>query len=123
MSIQDHIAAFAEGWTTGNLDRIMASLAPQFTLHDPNAGNIAKPDTPEYLDGFKSTVQDLRGEMADSLLMEMSDVVIKDDEIPASVWAWWIVPGTSLSGSALVKVGEDGVVSERIAYHVALGSE
>ena len=42
MSIQDHIAAFAEGWTRGDLERILASLAPQFRLDDPNAGEIAK---------------------------------------------------------------------------------
>ncbi len=122
MSIQDHIAAFAEGWTTGNLERILESLAPQFTLDDPNAGEFGKPEIPAYLDGLKSAVHELRGQTTDAPLMEMSEVVIKDDETPVSVWAWWSVPGTPLAGSALVKVGEDGVVSERLTYHTALAT-
>ena len=121
MSIQDHIAAFAEGWTKGDLERILASLAPQFRLDDPNAGEIAKGDIPAYLEAFKASVRELRGEDAEGPLMEMSEVVIKDDTLPASVWAWWIVPGTPLEGSALVKVGEEGVISERLAYRTALG--
>jgi len=121
MSIQDHIAAFAEGWTTGNLDRILESLAPQFRLDDPNAGEFGKPDIPTYLDGFKESVGELRGETFSAPLMEMSEVVIKDDETPVSVWAWWTVPGTPLAGSALIKVGEEGVLSERITYRTALG--
>ena len=120
MSIQDHIAAFAEGWTTGNLERILESLAPQFTLDDPNAGEFGKSDIPAYLDGLKLAVGELRGQMPYAPLMEMSEVVIKDDETPTSVWAWWAVPGTPLAGSALVKVSEDGVVSERLTYHTAL---
>ncbi len=121
MSVQDHIAAFAEGWTTGNLDQIMASLAPQFTLHDPNAGQIRKQDIPAYLDGFKSSVKQIRGGAAEGPLMEMSEVVIKDTELPVSVWTWWLVPGTTLAGSALVKVGEEGILSERLTYCTALG--
>ena len=42
--------------------------------------------------------------------------------MPVSVWAWWSVPGTPLAGSALVKVSEDGVVSERLTYHTALAA-
>jgi len=38
MTIQDHVSAFAEGWINGNPDRILLSLAPQFSLDDPNAG-------------------------------------------------------------------------------------
>jgi len=52
--------------------------------------------------------------------MEMSEVVIKDDETPASIWAWFTIPGTFLAGSALIKVANYGVVEERIAYYTPL---
>ena len=123
MSIQDHIAAFAEGWTNGDLERILQSLAPEFRLDDPNAGEITRDGIPAYLAGLKEVVAGLRGEAGNgpnSPLMEMSEVVIKDDAMPVSLWAWWNVPGTPIAGSALVKVGEEGVISERLAYHTAL---
>jgi len=120
MTIQDHVSAFAEGWTNGNLDRILQSLAPQFSLDDPNAGEIAKDGIPAYLAGLKETVANLRGGADNGPLMEMSEVVIKDDVLPVTVWAWWNVPDTPIAGSALVKVGEEGVISERLAYHTAL---
>ena len=43
-------------------------------------------------------------------------MVIKDDELPATVWCWWQAVGTELQGCALVKVGEEGVLHEKIAY-------
>ena len=45
-----------------------------------------------------------------------TDVVIKDDELPAIVWCWWQAVGTELQGSARVLVGEEGVLHEKIAY-------
>ncbi len=121
MSVQNHIAAFAQGWNKGDLDEIMSSLAPGFRLDDPNAGEIPRDGIPEYLEGLKTVVASLRdGTDGEQSLMEMSDVVIKDDELPVSVWTWWTVPGTSIGGSALVKVGEDGVLSERLSYYTKL---
>jgi len=69
---------------------------------------------------LKETVANLRGGADNGPLMEMSEVVIKDDVLPVTVWAWWNVPDTPIAGSALVKVGEEGVISERLAYHTAL---
>ena len=45
-----------------------------------------------------------------------SDVVIDYDTTPVTGWCWWQVNGTSLQGSALIKVSEQGVLHEKIAY-------
>jgi hypothetical protein len=42
--------------------------------------------------------------------------VIKDEVIPATAWCWWQAVGTELLGGALVKVGAEGVLHEKIAY-------
>lgn len=118
MSIQNHIETFAKGWTSGDLDSILESLAPNFRLDDPNAGEFTKESIPGYVSSLKESIASIRDESGDGQpLMEMSEVVIKDDADPVTVWAWWRVPGTPISGSALVKITDDGVISERLAYY------
>ena len=120
MSIQDYIAAYAEGWTLGDSEKIMGAVSPDMVFDDPNVGKITRDSLPDYIAGLKNAVAELRGGKGYDTLMEMTEIVIKDEETPASIWAWFTVPGTALAGSALIKVAEDGVVSERIAYYTAL---
>ena len=120
MSIQETIAAYAEGWTQGDSDKIMSAVAPGMVLDDPNVGKIDHDALPDYIAGLKNAVAELRQGNGHDTLMSMSDVVIKDDETPVSIWAWFTVPGTALAGSALIKVAEEGVIEERIAYYTSL---
>ncbi len=120
MTIQNHIAAYAEGWTLGDSDKIMSAVSPDMVLDDPNVGKVERDALPDYIAGLKSAVAELRAGESHDKLMDMSDVVIKDDETPVSIWAWFTVPGTALAGSALIKVAEDGVIEERIAYYTSL---
>ena len=84
------------------------------------SAQISSPNDPNYIAGLKNAVEELRAGAAEDKLMEMSEVVIKDDETPASIWAWFTIPGTFLAGSALIKVANYGVVEERIAYYTPL---
>lgn len=120
MTIQDTIAAYAEGWALGDSDKIMSAVSPEMVLDDPNVGKIDRQALPDYIAGLKSAVAELRAGDTHDTLMEMSDVVIKDDETPVSIWAWFTVPGTALAGSALIKVADQGVIEERIAYYTSL---
>ena len=120
MSIQDTIAAYAEGWTLGDSEKIMSAVSPDMVLDDPNVGRIDREALPDYIAGLKNAVAELRAGETHDTLMDMSEVVIKDDETPVSIWAWFTVPGTALAGSALIKVADEGVVEERIAYYTSL---
>lgn len=120
MSIQDHIAAYAEGWTLGDSEKIMSAVSPDIVFDDPNVGKIGRDALPDYIAGLKNAVAELRDGDDRGQLMEMSEVVIKDDEKPVSIWAWFTVPGTALAGSALIKVADDGVIEERLAYYTSL---
>lgn len=123
MSIQKHIENFAKGWTSGDLDSILESLAPDFRLDDPNAGEFTKESIPDYLSGLKESVASIRAESGDAQpLMEMSEVVTQEEADPVIVWAWWRVPGTPISGTALLKVNDTGVVSERLAYYTKIAA-
>lgn len=120
MSIQDTIATYAEGWTLGDSEKIMSAVSPDMVFDDPNVGKIDRDALPDYIAGLKSAVAELRAGAAHDKLMDMSEIVIKDDETPVSIWAWFTVPGTALAGSALIKVSDEGVIEERIAYYTSL---
>ena len=120
MTIQDYIATYAEGWTLGDSEKIMSVVSDDMVLDDPNVGKITREALPSYIAGLKNAVEELRAGAAEDKLMEMSEVVIKDDETPVLIWAWFTIPGTFLAGSALIKVANEGVVEERIAYYTSL---
>ena len=120
MTVHDHIATYSEGWTLGDSDKIMSVVSDDMVLDDPNTGKITREALPNYIAGLKNAVEELRAGAVEDKLMEMSEVVIKDDETPASIWAWFTIPGTLLAGSVLIKVANDGVVEERIAYYTPL---
>ncbi len=120
MSIQDTIATYAEGWTLGDSEKIMSAVSPDMVLDDPNVGKIDRDALPDYIAGLKNAVAELRAGEAHDKLMDMSEVVIKDDETPVLIWAWFTIPGTALAGSALIKVTDEGVIEERMAYYTSL---
>jgi len=120
MSKADHLAAYAEGWTTGTINTILSALADDFVLDDPNHGRVAKNDMPAYLEGMKATVSELRGGKKESQLLELTEVVTGEEEGILTAWCWWTAPGTAIAGSGLIKVSDSGIVSERLTYYTAL---
>jgi hypothetical protein len=120
MSAAVHLGTYAEGWTKGDTEMILNSVSDDYTFDDPNAGNIAKGAFAEYLSRMKQTVRSLRGGKLPEPFMELSEVVTRQDEELLTAWCWWVVPGTDLRGSGLIKVGPEGVRSEVVAYYTKL---
>jgi hypothetical protein len=122
MSKADYLAAYAEGWTTGNSDKIVSALADEYVLDDPNHGRVAKADMKSYLDGMKATVSELRGGKEEEQFLQLTEVLTGEEGGTLSAWCWWTVPGTSIGGGGLIKVSDKGVVSERLTYYTALSA-
>jgi hypothetical protein len=122
MSKADHLAAYAEGWTTGNTDKLLSALADNYVLDDPNHGRVAKGEMAAYLDGMKATVSELRGGKEEAQFLSLSEVLTGEEDGELTAWCWWTVPGTSIEGGGLIKVSDDGVVSERLTYYTALSA-
>ena len=119
MSAADYLGTYAEGWTNGDSETILSATSDSFVFDDPNAGKIAKGDFADYMAGLRETVASIRGGEHEGPFMELSEVVTKDDDgLTAS--CWFEIPGTDIQGSGLIKVADDGVVSERIAYYTKL---
>lgn len=120
MSKADHLAAYAEGWTTGDSDKILSALADNYVLDDPNHGRVTKSEMAAYLDGMKSTVDELRGGKEEAQFLALSEVLIGEADGELTAWCWWTAPGTTIEGGGLIKVSDDGVISERLTYYTAL---
>ena len=122
MAADDYLNQYAEGWTKGDTQIIMGSLADSFQLDDPNAGKITKQAFSEYLSGMWQMVEGIRGKTGDPLL-EITEVVTQEEQGVLTAWVWWAVPGTPIQGSGLIKVGDQGVLSERLCFYTKLPEE
>ncbi len=122
MSRMDYLGTYAEGWTKGHAAMILATTADSYVFDDPNAGQIKKAEFIAYFSNLAALVRDLRGGESEGSFMELTEVVTKDDEQvrETTAWCWWRIPGTELQGGGLIKIGYEGVRSERIAYYTAL---
>jgi len=120
MSKADHLTAYAEGWTTGDSDKILGALADNYELDDPNHGRVTKSGMAAYLDGMKATVAELRGGKEEAQFLALSEVLTGEADGVLTAWCWWTVPGTPIAGGGLIKVSDAGVVSECLTYYTAL---
>ena len=116
MSVRQHIETYLKGWELGDGALSLSVTADSFCYDDPNTGRIPRDEFVQFVEDFKNAAVEMGGEAGANPFLQYSDVVIRDDELPATVWCWWQAVGTELQGCALVKVGEEGVLHEKIAY-------
>lgn len=116
MSVRQHIDTYLKGWELGDGALSLSVTAESFYYDDPNTGRIPRHQFVQFVEDFKSATVDMGGALNARPFLEYSDVVISDQRLPATVWCWWQAVGTALQGCALVKVGEVGVLHEKIAY-------
>jgi hypothetical protein len=116
VSIRQIIDTYLKGWELGDGALSLSVTADSFCYDDPNTGRIPRDKFVEFVEDFKRAAVEMGGTENANPFLQYSDVVIKDDELPATVWCWWQAVGTELQGSARVQVGEEGVLHEKIAY-------
>lgn len=120
MARADLLQQYAEGWSKGDANIIAASLDDNYQLDDPNSGSIPKAGLSKYLAGLVELVDNIRGTSGQQPFMEFTELVTSEEGNLLTAWAWWSIPNTSIQGAALIKVGDNGVVSERLAYYTPL---
>ena len=116
MSIRQIIETYLKGWELGDGALSLGATANSFCYDDPNTGRIPRDEFVAFVEDFKRAAIEMGAAENANPFLRYSDVVIKEDELPATVWCWWQAVGTELQGSALVRVGEEGVLHEKIAY-------
>jgi hypothetical protein len=120
MNAGDFLGRYAEGWTKGDAETILSAASESFTFDDPNAGVIARENFAEYLAGLREVVAAARGGEVGETLMELTEVLTQETDGVLSASCWWAIPGTDMQGGGLIKVGSDGVDSERLTYYTKL---
>jgi len=120
--MSEHLNTYAEGWTKGEAETILRAAASDYVFDDPNAGLISKEQFASYFEGMRQTVDGLRGGAAHATFMNLTEVVTSETDGELTAWCWWAIPGTQIEGAGLIKVGPDGVHSEKITYYTRLSS-
>jgi hypothetical protein len=116
VSLRQTIDTYLKGWELGDGALSLSVTADSFCYDDPNTGRIPRDEFVQFVEAFKTAAVEMGGAQDANPFLQYTDVVIKDDELPATVWCWWQAVGTELQGCALVKVGTQGVLHEKIAY-------
>ena len=120
MNATEHLSTYAEGWSKGDADIILKATAADYTFDDPNAGVVSKNSLSSYLGELKQTVASLCGGRVPDPFMELSEVLTQEADGVLTAWCWWVIPGTDIKGSGLIKVDSAGVRSEVITYYTKL---
>lgn len=118
-----HLATYAEGWTKGDVETILRAATADYVYDDPVAGKVTRDGFHAFFADLRRTVEAERGSAAHETFMDLTEVVTSEEtngELTA--WCWWAIPGTRLEGAGLIKVGPNGVRSERIAHYAPKGS-
>lgn len=117
MSATDFLGTYAEGWTKGDVETLLRAAAPSFHFDTPGAAPMQKVEFAAYLAGMRESVAAARGGEIGETFVELTEVVTKVEGDRLTAWGWWAIPGTGMEGAGLIKVGPDGVESERITYY------
>ena len=120
MSAAEYLQTYAEGWTKGDTDTILRAATEDYTLDDPNAEVVSRVAFPDYLEGLKETATSLCGGKLPDPFMEISEVITQETEGVLTAWCWWLIPGTDIKGSGLIKADAGGVRSEVLTYYTKL---
>ena len=120
----EYLGQYAEGWTQGDPDIIMRACAPSYQMVDPEYPlPIPLTRFVTYLANLKEASEAAarsKGDPATQPFMELTEVVTQDDGHTLTAWCWWKIPGNGLEGSGLIKVTDQGVLSEKLAYYIEL---
>ena len=122
MSAAEHLSTYAQGWAKGDANTILKATAADYTFDDPNFGVVSKNSLSSYLSELKETVASLCSGRVPDPFMELSEVLTQEVGGVLTAWCWWVIPGTEIKGSGLIKVGPTGVRSEVITYYTKLSA-
>ena len=122
MSAKLQIKTYLEGWRLGDPALSLGATAAGFYYDDPNTGRIMRDDFIGFMEDFKDAAKEICNGVLPEPFLTYTETVMQQQESVMTVWCWWCVTGTDFQGSAIIKVDDNGVLSERIAYFSPLPS-
>lgn len=107
------LAEYLAGVQSMDPVRAMRAAAPGYLWYD---GMVPEPITRERFADYLLSWEDRMKSIGGTGRYEVSDELAADRDGYILRWAWWKFVGTDVGGSALLKVGDEGVIYEKIAY-------
>lgn len=104
---------YMQGWYQMDIDRLLASTAPDFIFDDPAEPEpVTRANLAHYMLRWDARVRALGGGNEWRLTHESR----VDANGLLTDWEWWQIVGIELQGAAVVVTGNAGVLLERITY-------
>ncbi len=116
------LAEYLEGWSEADPVKIASATASAYRFDDPFVGTFATLTLPRYFQALGSRV----GLGALVGREHLSFVLRGPMDVPSSNGErqyWREAAHLGLTGTSLITLGPDGVMSERVAYDLNLASE
>ena len=107
---EQFLGLYAEGWTEGNVDKILEASAPGYQFGDPQKGLIPRGNFREYFEGFKKEV----GQSGETF-MDLSGIASYHvGGLLLACCTWKTGVNKNVVGNGLIVVGDDGVQREDV---------
>ena len=114
MTRAEFLGLYATGWTEGDPNKLRDAAADGYVLRDPHVGNVRKRHLDEYVRGLNALAASVG--VNEPGLLTITDVLTQDGETELVAWARWSIAGSKIQGAGLIRVGDQGVISEDIFY-------
>jgi len=112
---------YIEGWAQPDLEKILDATGPGYRFTDPFVGSFIGQSLYKYFDLLQDRLSRIgaigRRDLAFFLQGPMKQ------RSPQELQFWREAPRIGLTGVAEIKIGERGVVAERVAYDLNLASD
>lgn len=106
-------ARYIQGWYELNADELLATTVEDFVFEDPAEPKAVTRDMlADYMLRWDKWTRALGADNSWTLKHE----VRQDRDGILTDWEWWALRGTEICGTAIVRTGDYGVLSEVITY-------
>jgi hypothetical protein len=106
---------YLEGWASLNLEEIVDATAASYCFRDPLVGTFSRWSLPEYFELLMHACSRAGALKRRDIAFELHGPMEGLSHL-GGIWFWREAPRIGLTGVTQIKVGEQGVIGESVAY-------
>jgi hypothetical protein len=113
---------YLQGWAEVNLDEILDATTASYCFCDPLVGTFSRRSLHEYFDLLMHRFSRAGAVKRRDIAFELHGPIEGRSHLGV-IWFWRDAPRIGLTGVTQIEVGEQGVISESVAYDANLASD